>query len=113
MALPRVVQNAAFPPRFQTDIEKRFDTVLLADALRLEASERARIEGMLFYGHTRVTADVLDQFPGLRVISNHGVGFNHIDVQACAQRGVAVSNTPGEMAAPLADAAPALTPRAP
>jgi glyoxylate reductase len=50
----------------------------------------------------------LDLFPRLRVIANFGVGYDRIDVAAAADRGVAVTNTPGVLDAATADLAIAL-----
>ena len=36
------------------------------------------------YGHPRVDMPLLDRFPHLRVISNYGVGVDHIDLAAAA-----------------------------
>jgi glyoxylate reductase len=44
----------------------------------------------------------------LRVISNYGVGVDHIDLAAAAARGVAVGNTPGVLEGATADLAFAL-----
>ncbi len=46
--------------------------------------------------------------PGLRVVSNYAVGFDNIDVAACARRGIAVGNTPGVLTETTADLAWAL-----
>ncbi|TMK32668.1 MAG: D-glycerate dehydrogenase [Actinobacteria bacterium] len=45
----------------------------------------------------------LDLFPSLRLIANFGVGYDRIDLEACAARGVAVTNTPGVLDAATAD----------
>lgn len=50
----------------------------------------------------------LDLFPTLRLVANYSVGYDRIDVAACAARGVAVSNTPGVLDAATADLAMAL-----
>jgi glyoxylate reductase len=50
----------------------------------------------------------LDVFPALRLIANFGVGYDRIDVAACAKRRVAVTNTPGVLDAATADMAIAL-----
>jgi glyoxylate reductase len=55
-----------------------------------------------------VDGDVLDRFPGLRLVANYGVGYDRIDVEACRSRGVAVTNTPGVLDAATADLAFAL-----
>lgn len=50
----------------------------------------------------------LDLFPSLRLVANYSVGYDRIDIAACAARGVAVSNTPGVLDAATADLAMAL-----
>ena len=50
----------------------------------------------------------LDFFPSLRLVANYSVGYDRIDIAACAARGVAVSNTPGVLDAATADLALAL-----
>jgi len=44
----------------------------------------------------------------LKVVSNYAVGFDNIDVAACARRGVKVGNTPGVLTETTADLAWAL-----
>jgi glyoxylate reductase len=50
----------------------------------------------------------LELFSNLRVVANYGVGYDDIDVAACAAHGVAVTNTPGVLDAATADLALAL-----
>ena len=50
----------------------------------------------------------LDLLPNLRVVANFGVGYDRIDVAACAERGVVVTNTPGVLDEATADLAFAL-----
>jgi glyoxylate reductase len=50
----------------------------------------------------------LDLIPDLRLVANFGVGYDRVDVAACARRGVAVTNTPGVLDAATADLAFAL-----
>jgi glyoxylate reductase len=63
----------------------------------------AAAEGLITYGHPRVDGPLLERAPRIRVVSNHGVGVDHIDVAACAARNVAVGNTPGVLDAATAD----------
>jgi glyoxylate reductase len=42
-------------------------------------------------------------FPALRLVANFGVGYDRIGVGALAQRGIAVTNTPGVLDAATAD----------
>jgi glyoxylate reductase len=50
----------------------------------------------------------LDRLPSLRIVANFGVGYDRIDVSACEERGVVVTNTPGVLDAATADLAFAL-----
>lgn len=50
-----------------------------------------------------VDARLLDLLPDLELVANYGVGYDGVDVEACAQRGVAVSNTPGTLGVATAD----------
>ncbi|MFC5663611.1 2-hydroxyacid dehydrogenase [Kitasatospora misakiensis] len=57
----------------------------------------------------RVDAELLDAAgPGLEIVANHAVGYHNVDVAACAERGIAVTNTPGVLTAATADMAWAL-----
>ena len=47
--------------------------------------------------------DVLAVAPDLAVVANMAVGYDNIDVDACAQNGVVVANTPGVLAQTTAE----------
>jgi len=51
----------------------------------------------------RVDGALLERCPQLRAVCNMAVGYNNIDVAACARRGVWVTNTPGVLDAATAD----------
>jgi len=57
------------------------------------------------YGHPIVDAAMLAGLPDVRVISNYGVGVDHIDLAAAAERGIPVGNTPGVLDGATADMA--------
>ena len=50
-----------------------------------------------------ITASLLDLLPDLRVVAVHGAGVDQVDVAACTQRGVLVTNTPGANANAVAE----------
>jgi glyoxylate reductase len=57
----------------------------------------------------RIDADILDHAgPQLKLIANFGAGVDHIDLAACAKRGVLVTNTPGVLTEDTADMTMAL-----
>lgn len=63
------------------------------------------IEGFYVYGHGLVDGAVMDQMPKLRIISNMGVGVDHIVVADAHARGIKVGNTPGFVDGATADMA--------
>ena len=66
----------------------------------------AGCDGILTLLTDRVDAQLLDRAgPRLRVVSNYAVGYDNIDLAACAARGVAVGNTPGVLTETTADLA--------
>lgn len=67
------------------------------------ASILPSIEGILLYGHPRIDGAFMDMLPGLRVISNTGVGVDHIDLDAARQRSIPVGNTPNVLDKAVAD----------
>lgn len=72
--------------------------------------EKARgMEGILCLLTDRIDGEVLDAAgPGLKVVSNHAVGFDNIVVPDATARGIPVGNTPGILTDATADFAFAL-----
>jgi glyoxylate reductase len=68
-----------------------------------EAGSDEVVGGIYTYGHVTIDGAMLDRLPGLKVISNHGVGVDHIDLEAAAARGIPVGNTPGVLEGATAD----------
>ena len=62
-----------------------------------------QVLGLYTYGHPLVDAALLDRLPGLKVISNYGVGVDHIRLPAAKERGIPVGNTPGILDGATAD----------
>ena len=76
---------------------------------RAELIERAADRDALFVVTSdRVDSDLLAAAPKLRMVATGSVGFNHIDLAACAARGIRVSNTPDVLNEATADMAWAL-----
>ena len=66
----------------------------------------AGVDGVLTLLTDRVDDEFLDAAgPQLKVVSNYAVGFDNIDVAACARRGIPVGNTPGVLTETTADLA--------
>lgn len=54
----------------------------------------SRAEGLVVRTYTVVDKGLLGRAPKLRVVGRAGVGVDNIDLEACAERGVAVVHTP-------------------
>lgn len=65
-------------------------------------------QGLLCTISDVIDARVMDAAPHLKVIANYGVGYNHIDVETAAKRGILVTNTPGILTNATADLTMAL-----
>lgn len=50
-----------------------------------------------------ITRDVVARFERCRIVSQAGVGYNHIDLAACAERGIPVCNAPDYGTGEVAD----------
>jgi glyoxylate reductase len=77
---------------------------------RADMIERARgCAGLITMLSDPIDAEFLDAVgPSLRIVANYAVGFDNIDLEACKQRGIRVSNTPGVLTEATADLAWAL-----
>lgn len=62
----------------------------------------AGVDGAII-GVVPMTAHVLENAPGLRVVSAHGVGVDHIDLEAATRLGVIIANCPGANDQAVAD----------
>lgn len=54
----------------------------------------AQAEVVSTFIKSQVTVDVLAALPRLRLIATRSTGYDHIDLEACGRRGVAVCNVP-------------------
>jgi glyoxylate reductase len=66
------------------------------------------VDGLLSMLTDRIDDELLDAAPQLRVVGNMAVGYDNVDVLACARHRVVACNTPGTLAETTADLAFAL-----
>jgi glyoxylate reductase len=105
MPLPRVVADLPLAPNIEALLAGKVELLPWDVAL---AGAREPVAAIYTYGHPRVDGPMLDRLPGLRLISNYGVGVDHIDLAAAKERGIPVGNTPGILDGATADMAFAL-----
>ncbi len=61
--------------------------------------------GLLTTTDIKIDRELLEACPELKVVSNHAVGFDNIDVPTCTEFGVPAGNTPGVLSETTADLA--------
>jgi D-3-phosphoglycerate dehydrogenase / 2-oxoglutarate reductase len=66
-------------------------------------AEIAAADALIVRSATKVTAELLDKAPKLRVVGRAGVGVDNIDLEAATKRGVLVMSTPGGNAVSVAE----------
>jgi glyoxylate reductase len=107
---PRVFVARQIPDEGLTALAAACDADIWADELPPPRDELLRrvagCDGILTLLTDRVDDELLDAAgPTLKVVSNYAVGFDNIDVAACARRGIPVGNTPGVLTETTADLA--------
>lgn len=88
-----ILLDAPLPPTVLELFDQEYEFHLLSD-LEDEDDRWRQIDAYLTYGHPQTDALVMDRMPKLKVISNFGVGVDHIDTKAATERGISVGNTP-------------------
>jgi glyoxylate reductase len=100
MPLPKIVADTPLNPVIDALLAGKVE--ILPWTVALEGA-REPIAGLYTYGHLPVDGPLLDRLPGLKVVSNYGVGVDHICLPDAAARGIPVGNTPGILDGATAD----------
>jgi len=97
----KILIDVPLPDRILTMLDG-YDLHIWSEAPPDEALLRT-FEGILTYGHPKIDGALMDKMPGLKVISNFGVGVDHINLDDARQRGIPVGNTPNILDGATAD----------
>jgi len=108
MPKPHILQMGRLPEWDETplndayEVHRYFDT---ADKSSFLAQVGPKIEAIATRGDLGASADIISACPMLKVISVYGVGYDAVDLAACAKRGIVVTNTPDVLTDDCADLA--------
>ncbi len=69
------------------------ERAILRDRVTTGTADPTEIEVVIVH-QVIVDAEFLDRYPWLRGVVRRGVGFDNVDLQECASRGVVVANVP-------------------
>ena len=85
------------PPLVDQGLNDKFDVMREADL---------EVRGLAVCGgHTRIDGTFVELFPRLEIVSSFGVGYDHIDADTLAKRGIVVTHTPDVLTGEVADLA--------
>lgn len=108
----KVLVTRKLPGDAVEGLKRDFEVVLNPYDRDLSYEEMSRMargcSGLLSMLSNRLDKAFIENNPGLKVISNYAVGYNNIDLEAAAQHGIVVTNTPGVLTETTADLAWAL-----
>ncbi len=97
----RLFDDVLEPLRQSFELHCNPDDAIASPAqLRALAADQ---DGLLITATERIDEALLDACPRLRVVATMTVGFDHIDVDACARRGVVVTHAPDVLTETTAD----------
>jgi len=101
---PALLQIGNVSDRMVEKLSAGFDVTVLPDNVSDFLAERGS-DFVAVATMKGVTSEVMAGLPNLKVISSFGVGYDSIDADAAAARGILVSNTPDVLNDEVADTA--------
>ena len=95
---------AANPGDLSWDFLNKYGSVAVYDRTPDEETviERAKDAEIVILNKTVLSRAAIERLPGLRFVTVLATGYNIVDVKACAERGIPVSNVPGYSGASVA-----------
>src|SRR5581483_652768 len=69
------------------------------------AANAGAIRGIARGAHHGIDRSLIESLPKLEIIANFGVGYDGLDLRACGERGIIVTNTPDVLTEEVADTA--------
>ncbi len=106
MVKPDILQLSPFPAWDQQALEEAFTMHSLRgtiDAGEIPDRIGPKIKGMTPRGIHRVTRQMIAACPNLEIVAVFGVGYDGVDLDACREHGVRVTNTPDVLTGDVAD----------
>ena len=102
-----VVLTAAYPPIAREILAGEFDVIEHPTEVERSEDEVITIlseaDAAITLLSDPLTRRVLASNPNLRIIANHAVGYNNIDIDAARELGITITNTPGVLTEATAD----------
>jgi hydroxypyruvate reductase len=104
----KVLIYSRFPKAMMVRIGERFELIDAAGKPPAEiftAEQLSGVQAMITAGGTPLPAEMMDILPSLGAIVCYGTGYDGVDLEAAASRGIVVGHSPAANAAGVADLA--------
>ena len=110
MTKPRILLTRRWPDAVEARLAASYDVTINADDVPMDAAALAQAmrdhDALCPTVTDKITRDIiLTEERRARIIGNYGAGFEHIDLNAAREAGVAVTNTPDVLTDATADIA--------
>jgi lactate dehydrogenase-like 2-hydroxyacid dehydrogenase len=105
---PGLLQLCPFLPFVEAALAARFAVTRwweVPDGAAWLAARAGEVQAIATSGHVGVRSLLLAELPALELIAINGVGYDRIDLELAASRGVLVANTPDVLTGDVADLA--------
>ncbi|WP_267554217.1 2-hydroxyacid dehydrogenase [Rhizobium rhizogenes] len=106
MSKPPVLQVGPYPQWDQEPLDAAFQVHRYFEAIdkaKMLAEIGPSIKAIATRGELGANRAMIEACPNLELISVYGVGFDAVDLQACRERGIRVTNTPDVLTNDVAD----------
>lgn len=106
MTKPEILLIGPYPEWDLVELEAQYKVLKLYEAKDQKAfleEYGPDIRAIATRGELGASAELIGKLPKLEVISVYGVGYDAVDLQACRERGIRVTNTPDVLTNDVAD----------
>lgn len=104
--MKKILMGSKFAGEGFTELENKFEVIYPEKELFKKDEIIARIgdiDVLVPNFSFQTDAEIMDAGKSLKLIANYGVGYNNIDVDYAATKGIAVTNTPQSVLEPTAE----------
>ena len=106
MTKPGVLQIGPYPDWDQEPLEETFEIHKLfeaTDKAAFLAENGHKVRGIATRGELGANRSLIGSCPNLEIVSVYGVGYDAVDLDACKEHGIRVTNTPDVLTKDVAD----------
>ncbi len=106
MTKPDILLMAPYPDWDLVELEARYAVHKIYEAEDRDAflaTHGPNIQAIATRGELGASADLIGKLPQVEIVSVYGVGYDAVDLAACRERGIRVTNTPDVLTNDVAD----------